>query len=427
MLFKTMLHSSQRKLALRRLLHVKYSQLISPPFLNILNLSTFRITMNNIKNKKIAIIGGGPGGLTLGRLLQMRGANVKVYERDLNRDARDQGATLDLHEESGLKALEEAGLMEAFKANYRPGAEKVRIMDKNAHIILDDHENAEGEIARPEIDRGPLKRILLDSLQPDTVVWDSQFVSMTPQNNSWQLEFKNGTSTTADLVIAADGANSKIRPYITPIKPFYAGVTAIEGIVYHSETVSPKMHHLLKGGKIFAFGDEKSLIVSAKGDGSMAFYVGFKTSENWARESGINFADKTQVLDWFKTEFSGWDSVWQELFENANSPFIPRPQYCMPFDQTWTALPNLTMLGDAAHLMPPYAGEGVNMAMLDALELSNCLTNEDFPDLQSAIAAYEKQMRVRASETAEMTMQATEALHSEQGIGFLMATMGGEA
>ena len=380
--------------------------------------------MSAIKNKKIAIVGGGPGGLTLARLLQMNGADVTVYERDINKDARMQGATLDLHEESGLKALQEAGLMAAFKANFRPGAEQVRIMDKNARILFEDQPRTEDEIFRPEIDRGPLQQILLDSLQPGTVVWDSNFLALTPQNESWKLEFKNGAVAFADIVIAADGANSKIRPYITPIKPFFAGLTAVEGAVYNSETASPEIHKLLNGGKIFAMDDEKSLIVSSKGDGSLVFYPGFKTNENWIRESGINFSDKAQVVAWFKAEYAGWDSIWLELFENASTPFVPRPQYCMPFDQTWDALPNLTMLGDAAHLMPPYAGEGVNMAMLDALELSQCLMSEDFPDTLSAIASFEKQMRIRAAEAAKDSMDSMTVLHSPDAIPFMLSIMG---
>jgi len=374
--------------------------------------------MNNLKNKEIAIVGAGPGGLTLARLLQMSGADVKVYERDINKDARMQGATLDLHEESGLKALEEAGLMEAFKANYRPGAEKLRIMDKSGNIVFEDGPKTAEEISRPEIDRGPLQQILLDSLQPGTVVWDSHFEALLSQNDSWKLEFKNGTAAFADIVIAADGANSKIRPYITSVKPFYVGLTAVEGAVYNSETACPGMHKLLNGGKIFALGDEKSLIVSSKGDGSLVFYPGFKKDENWSRNSGVDFSDKTQVIAWFKEEYQGWDDIWLELFENASTQFVPRPQYCMPLDQTWEALPNLTMLGDAAHLMPPYAGEGVNMAMLDALELSQCLTSEDFDGIQPAIAAFEKQMRIRGSETAQATLESTDALHSPKAIPF---------
>lgn len=380
--------------------------------------------MNTIENKKIAIVGGGPGGLTLARILQNRGAAVKVYERDADSEVRPKGATLDLHYESGLKAISEAGLMDEFKANYRPGADKLRITDHHGNIVFDDQENREDsetqEAFRPEIDRGPLQQILLNSLLPDTVEWGSHFVSLSPQNEGWKLEFKNGNYAYADLVIAADGANSKIRPYITPVKAVYSGVTIVEGAVYNSEAACPEIHQLLNGGKIFAMGNERSLIVSSKGDGSLVFYTGFNTRELWSRECGIDFSDKFQVIDWFKKEYEGWDKVWLELFENASSGFVPRPQYYMPLDQNWEALPNLTMLGDAAHLMPPYAGEGVNMAMLDALELSDCLTNSDAADMRSAIAVYEENMRLRAAEVTEITLASTAALHAQDAVSYMI-------
>ncbi len=80
----------------------------------------------------------------------------------------------------------------------------------------------------------------------------------------------------------------------------------------------------------------------------------------------------------FRKEFAGWSLVWNELFEGAALPLIRRPIYCAPLNQTWEALPNATLLGDAAHVMPPFAGEGANMAMLDALELSECLTADSY-------------------------------------------------
>lgn len=381
-----------------------------------------------IQGKKIAIVGGGPGGLTLARLLQIKGADVTVYERDVNREVRVQGATLDLHDDSGLQAIREAGLMDAFRANFRPGADKLRIMDQYATILVDQHAEADEltfghEGFRPEIDRGPLRNILLDSLQPDTVVWNSYLTSLTPAGEAWTLQFQNGISAQADIVIAADGANSKIRPLITPIRPFYSGITSVEGAIYDAETAAPNLHKLVDGSKIFAFGDDKTLIISAKGDGSLVFYTGCKTDESWYRTSGIDFSDKAQVLAWFNDEYAGWDSSWQELFRSAEPHFIPRPLYCMPVDQTWEALSNLTMLGDAAHLMPPYAGEGVNMAMLDALELSQCLTSEAFPDVQSAIAAYETQMRTRAAEAASMTLEQTDLLHAPDAIAHMIAVI----
>ncbi|HXP52774.1 MAG TPA: FAD-dependent monooxygenase, partial [Bacteroidia bacterium] len=292
------------------------------------------------------------------------------------------------------------------------------------NILVDEHVNGKNEIRRPEIDRGPLRKILLDSLQGGTVVWDCQFVSMSRQNNLWKLEFKNGTSALADIVIGADGANSKIRPYITDIKPFYTGVTAIEGSVYNSATASPKVHNLLKGGKIFAMGDSKSLIVSSKGDGSMQFYTSFIADENWVKDCGIDFSNKEKLLAWFKKEYTGWNNVWQELFENADANYIPRPIYSMPLDQTWESQPTLTILGDAAHLMTPFAGEGVNMAMLDAWELGKALTIDNHPDTLTAISAYEKQMRKRGADAAKDSLMSQAELHSANALEFLMQVVG---
>lgn len=370
-----------------------------------------------LKGKTIAIVGGGPGGLILARLLQLNGANVHVYERDMNQDVRVQGATLDLHEESGLEALRRANLLEAFYARHRPDAGKLRVLDKHAHIHLDDHaqETATAE-DRPEIDRAPLRRIMLDSLQEGTVVWDSHFASMKQQDTGWLLHFKNGASAYADIVIAADGANSKIRPYITGIKPVYSGITIVEGNVYHAEHNAPQLWNLVKGGKIFAFGDEQSLILSAKGEGSLSFYTGCKVPENWAQQSGIDFNNKQQVFGWFKQAFGSWNRVWQELFASDELWIIPRPQYHFPTDQHWPAMPNLTMLGDAAHRMPPYAGEGVNMAMQDAFELAECLTNPAFESVQAAIAHYEAGMLKRTSQVTQVTLESTEHLHSADAV-----------
>ncbi|MFT3749513.1 MAG: NAD(P)/FAD-dependent oxidoreductase [Agriterribacter sp.] len=379
-----------------------------------------------IDKKKIAIIGGGPGGLTLAKLLQIKGAEVKLYERDESKNVRVQGATLDLHEESGLEALRRAGLIDAFYANYRPNAGRLRITDKHAVIHLDDHaaENAYAE-NRPEIDRAPLRHILLESLRPGTVVWNSYFVSMEKHDEGWILHFKNGTSAYADIIVAADGANSKVRSYITGIKPVYSGVTIVEGNVYNAEINAPGLFKLVKGGKLFAFGDEQSLILSAKGDGSLSFCTGCKVGENWVQQTGIDFNDKQQVFKWFKTAFGTWNDIWQELFNSDDIWFIPRPQYHFPLNQQWVALPDVTMLGDAAHRMPPYAGEGVNQAMQDACELADSLTGDEFANTHQAITYYESNMLKRTSEVTAFTLHNTEMLHSEDPINRMLEIMGG--
>jgi 2-polyprenyl-6-methoxyphenol hydroxylase-like FAD-dependent oxidoreductase len=381
-----------------------------------------------LTNKKIAIIGGGPGGLTLARLLQVKGAEVKVYERDVTRVLRVQGATLDLHYESGQKAIEAAGLLDAFKKTYRPGNDKWRVLDKAANVLYDEHEKASPDVTfgdptfRPEIDRSDLRDILLSSLSPDTVVWDSHFINMLPVGPQWKIEFKNGTTVVADLVIGADGGNSKIRPFVTSIKPAYTGIIILQGNVDNGKTVAPTIHALLKGGKISVYSDGKHLHVSARGDGSIDFYVSGKMDERWAKESGIDLTDKTQRVAWFRKEFAGWDRIWFELFESFYLPLLVRPQNTIPADQGWQAQPNVTLIGDAAHIMPPTGG-GVNLAMLDALELSECLTNGEYPDMQSAIAAYETNMQRRAAEEVEISRDMIAWMHAGGAAETLVAML----
>ncbi|WP_433830074.1 FAD-dependent oxidoreductase [Flavobacterium anhuiense] len=390
-----------------------------------------------LENKQVAIIGGGMGGLILARLLQLQNIKVKVYERDLNSKVRVQGSPLDLHEDSGLIAMEKANLLNEFYKNIRPNASKARIVNQNFELKFDEHtiqKTASKKIAnanqdslqdiskpRPEIDRSELRAILLNSLLAETIVWNSQFLSMEKEKEGWRLFFKNETSAYADLVIGADGASSKIRSYLSDQKPLYSGITMIEGTIYNAKENAPKLFEFSNGGKVLAIGNEQNIMYGTKGDGSLMFLLSSKIPENWITENDLDFKDNQKIFDWFIAFYPNWSPEWHELFLSKELHFIPRPQFYFPQNQSWETQDNLTIIGDAAHRMPPFAGKGANLAMLDAVELADFLTNNQSSDLKTAISFFEKQMLARAAAALENTLKNGEQLHASNALEKLLS------
>ena len=365
--------------------------------------------MSAIKEKKVVIVGAGPGGLTLARLLQMRGADVAVYERDQSRQARVQGSALDLHEDSGLAALEAAGLTDAFWANHRSDLDRLRLTDHRGTVLHDHRRTMSGAGKRPEIERGPLRELLLDSLLPGTVHWDRKLESAELYEDRVALHFAGQQSTVADLVIGADGSNSRLRTLVTPIRPQYVGVTLIEGVVATARDSVPELWNLLGGAALIALGKERTIGMGTKPDGSVLFYAGVKTSDPEARQRLESADSPEKRVAWFHTNFEQWGELWAPLFAKASS-LAWRPLLVSPVSQQWEPKPYATLIGDAAHVMPPYAGEGVNMAMLDALVLSRQLLSEI--DLAGAIVAYEDEMFGRMKEMTADTMSNTEMFYA---------------
>ena len=365
--------------------------------------------MDAIDGKKIAIVGGGPGGLTLARLLQQGGAQVSVYERDHSRSARVQGSALDLHDDSGLAALEAAGLTDAFWANYRPDLDRLRLTDMKGTVLHDHSRRMSGAGKRPEIERGPLRDILLDSLQPGTVQWDCKLESAQTQGEQVLLRFAGGRDALADIAIGSDGANSRLRELVTSIRPEYVGVSLVEAVVPDARQAIPGLWDLLGGAALIALGGERTIGMGTKPDGSVLLYAGLKTHGDAARRSLEAASSPEQRVAWFHTHFEGWSDIWDPLFRQADT-MVWRPLLVCPGDQHWQPMPNVTLIGDAAHVMPPYAGEGVNMAMLDALVLSKLLLGERGPS--AAIAAYEAEMFARMHDMTMDTMVNTEMFYA---------------
>jgi len=161
----------------------------------------------------------------------------------------------------------------------------------------------------------------------------------------------------------------------------------------------PEISKLVGRGTMFAVFDNKGFIGQRNGQNRIRIYITLRVPENWASESGIDFNQPEQVRTYLLQLFSDWDNNLLNLIHSCDGNFILRPLYMLPINHRWETQRGITLLGDAAHLMSPFAGEGVNLAMLDATELALAITSSD--DLTKAIHDYEQKMFSRAAKAAD--------------------------
>ncbi|KAM0255545.1 hypothetical protein ACHAQJ_005692 [Trichoderma viride] len=347
----------------------------------------------------IAILGGGPSGLALARLLECNKIDYVVYERDESPSVEGRGGSLDIHGKTGQLVLKEAGLFEEFNKYARWDATKTLVQDKNGttHLVFGEDQDA------PEIDRASLRKILIESIPPSKIRW-GHVVKSVEKLDSGEIAINFG-----------DGSS------LTSAKPLYSGKQYLEGKISTSNPFYPTIHEKVGQGNLMAMGEGKQISAQQQGDGSYRIYVGLTVPEDFATSGAVDLskADGDAARSHFITNadfFGTWGSELKDIVANSQGALKPWPLYHLPSDALcWGRVPGITLIGDAAHVSTPFVGEGVNCSMYDSLSLAGQIVERGLEQLDAAVEAYEKDMFQRGKDLIERSNASAALIFAQDG------------
>ncbi|ODA81318.1 hypothetical protein RJ55_04283 [Drechmeria coniospora] len=397
----------------------------------------------------IAIVGAGPAGLCLGALLHKEGIPFTIYElrqKPTEEALSTPSGMLDLHQESGLAAIRACGLWDRFLPLTADCGEDDVIIAKDGTVV---HRDDGGVTYRPEIARNSLAHLLLSATPPTAVRWAHKLLAATrTREGRIRLDFGPDGTSEHDFVVGADGAWSKVRPLLTDVKPQYGGISFNTLHILRVTENHPELTSMIGPGSCMILGDAKGLFTHRCTNDSVSLYVAVADDDerHWADQTRqLSLAELKNLLLSSPSLFASWGELNKKLIASAcdgevelSGPLAPplKPLYMLPVGHRWEAKAGVALVGDAAHLMMPWAGEGVNLALWDALDLAAAITgawrassdDASFSDaLTTRVADFDNRMFARTKKAAEETLSNAQLIFGENGaqaLADLMASFG---
>jgi 2-polyprenyl-6-methoxyphenol hydroxylase-like FAD-dependent oxidoreductase len=409
----------------------------SPPVIKCLNcngsglvLSEIPVSVDENTFPHIAIIGGGIGGVAFAVACLHRGIPFTLYERDISFESRSQGYGLTLQQASkaikgfGLTYLEDGIISTQHKVHTASG--KV-IGEWGSKKWLKEVEEPHSKRINIHIGRQALRKALLDQLGGESKIeWNHQLIQLKENEDGVELHFQVDNEirkTKADLVIGADGIRSSVRRLILGETQFplrYLGCIVILGIC-PVKNIKDNNHPLLDLSTVFqtANGIERIYVMPYSRD-TLMWQLSFPIPEDEALRLSQN---GPQALKEEAIKRTPWHDPIPELLEATSANQISGyPAYDRELLQKKDLhFSRISLLGDAAHPMSPFKGQGANQALLDALALARlitqkCKNNPRWKEdgiRETFLNDYEIEMLERSAVKVTDSADAAKILHSE--------------
>ena len=401
------IRTHRRVATLLRSLNVPIRRRINAP---ICQVEVARLGLMGEPSLRVAIIGAGIGGLSLGLALRERGLRADVFEQAS--ELAEIGAAIALSA-NALREYARLGLVDELAAAstvpteliYRHWRDGHRIA---AHPVRKDNAYVE-RFGAPYfgIHRADLQKTLSTAFGVENVHLGCRLVNLVEQSGSVVLEFANGRIEHADVVVGADGVRSTVRRWVTGADDaLYSGTSAFRGIVPVANLPSLPDPQAIQ----FWMGPDAHLLHYAIGRNGEAvnFFAVVETPRIWLPEASVvDVPDEVPVAS-----FRGWHPAVTEMIKAASSPIRWALFGVRPLLRWYRG--RVVILGDAAHGMLPHHGQGANTSIEDAFALAGLLT-EKSDDLEATFARYQVLRRARTRKIQRSSWVTSGLLHLPDG------------